>query len=35
MLSINWVAVPIAVLMILIARRAERDEQGLLARATG
>ncbi len=35
MLSINWVAVPIAVLMALIARRAERDEQGLLARAAG
>jgi MFS family permease len=35
MLSIQWVAVPIAVLMVLIARRAERDEQGLLARAAG
>jgi MFS family permease len=35
MLSIQWVAVPIAVLMVLIARRAERDEQGLLVRAEG
>jgi len=35
MLSIQCVAVPIAVLMVLIARRAERDEQGLLARAAG
>jgi hypothetical protein len=33
MLSIQWVAVPIAVLMVLIARRAARDEQALLARA--
>lgn len=35
MLSIQWVAVPIAVLMLVIALRAERDEQGLLARAEG
>jgi len=33
MMTIQWVAVPIAVLLLLIARRAERDEQGLLARA--
>ncbi len=33
MLSINTVAIPIAVLMVLIARRAERDEAGLLERA--
>lgn len=33
MMSIQWVAVPIAMLLLLIARRAERDEQGLLARA--
>jgi MFS transporter, Spinster family, sphingosine-1-phosphate transporter len=33
MLTINVVAVPIVVLMLIIARRAERDEAGLLARA--
>jgi MFS family permease len=33
MLSVNSAAVPIVVLMLLIARRAERDEAGLLARA--
>lgn len=33
MLSINAVAIPIAVLMLLIARRAQRDEEGLLERA--
>jgi MFS family permease len=33
MLSINAVAVPIVLLMLLIARRADRDEAGLLARA--
>ncbi|MFN3458594.1 MAG: MFS transporter [Novosphingobium sp.] len=33
MLSINAVAIPIAVLMLLIARRAQRDEAGLLERA--
>ncbi|OYX92437.1 MAG: MFS transporter, partial [Novosphingobium sp. 35-62-5] len=33
MLSINVVAIPIAVLMVLIARRAERDEGALLVRA--
>jgi hypothetical protein len=35
MLTIQWVAVPIALLMLLIARRAARDEQGPLARAEG
>ncbi|MDP3549591.1 MAG: MFS transporter [Novosphingobium sp.] len=35
MLSINVVAIPIAVLMVLIARRAERDEAALLERAEG
>lgn len=35
MLSINVVAIPIAVLMVLIARRAARDEAGLLERAAG
>lgn len=35
MLSINVVALPIVVLMVLIARRAQRDEEGLLARAEG
>jgi MFS family permease len=35
MLSINVVALPIVVLMVLIARRAQRDEVGLLARAEG
>ncbi|MBA4355839.1 MAG: MFS transporter, partial [Novosphingobium sp.] len=35
MLSINVVAIPIAVLLVLIARRAERDEAGLLERANG
>lgn len=35
MLSINTVAIPIAVLMVLIARRAERDEAALLTRAEG
>ena len=33
--DINAHAVMIAVLMVLIAQRAERDEQGLLARAAG
>jgi MFS transporter, Spinster family, sphingosine-1-phosphate transporter len=33
MLSVNLVAVPIVVLMVLIARRAERDEAALLERA--
>jgi MFS family permease len=33
MLSINAVAIPIVVLMVLIARRAERDEAALLERA--
>lgn len=33
MLSINAAAVPIVVLMLVIARRAQRDEAGLLARA--
>jgi MFS transporter, Spinster family, sphingosine-1-phosphate transporter len=33
MLCINAAAVPIVVLMVLIAKRAERDETGLLARA--
>lgn len=33
MLSINAVAIPIAVLMLLIARRAQRDEATLLERA--
>lgn len=33
MLSINAVAIPIAVLMLLIARRAQRDEAALLERA--
>jgi MFS family permease len=33
MLSINAVAVPIVVLMLLIARRAARDEAALLERA--
>jgi hypothetical protein len=32
MLSINAVAVPIVVLMLLIARRAARDEAALLER---
>lgn len=35
MLSINWVAVPIVVLMVLIGRRAVRDEDALLANAAG
>lgn len=35
MLSINAVAIPIVILMLLIARRAERDEAGLLERAQG
>ena len=35
MLSINTVAVPIVLLLLLIARRAARDEAGLLARAEG
>jgi MFS transporter, Spinster family, sphingosine-1-phosphate transporter len=33
MLCINAAAVPIVVLMLIIARRAERDEAGLLDRA--
>jgi MFS family permease len=33
MLSINVVAIPITLLMLLIARRAERDEAALLERA--
>ncbi len=33
MLCVNAAAVPIVVLMLLIAKRAERDEAGLLARA--
>lgn len=33
MLSINAVAIPIVVLMVLIARRADRDEAALLERA--
>jgi MFS transporter, Spinster family, sphingosine-1-phosphate transporter len=33
MLTINLVAIPIAVLMILIGQRAQRDEDGLLERA--
>jgi MFS family permease len=33
MLSINVVAIPIVFLMLLIARRAERDEASLLERA--
>lgn len=33
MLSINVVAIPIAVLMLIIAGRAQRDEDGLLERA--
>jgi MFS family permease len=35
MLSINAVAIPIVLLMLLIARRAERDEANLMARAAG
>lgn len=35
MLSINVVAIPIVVLLVLIARRAERDESALLERAEG
>lgn len=35
MLSINAVAIPIAVLMLFIARRAQRDEGALLERAEG
>lgn len=35
MLSINVVAVPIVLLLVLIARRAERDEAALLERAAG
>lgn len=35
MLSINAVAIPIVLLMVLIAKRAERDEQALLSRAAG
>ena len=31
--AINAVAIPIVLLMLLIARRADRDEAGLLARA--
>jgi hypothetical protein len=33
MLSINAVAIPIVLLMVLIARRADRDEAALLERA--
>lgn len=33
MLSINTVAIPIAVLMLVIARRAQRDEDALAERA--
>jgi MFS transporter, Spinster family, sphingosine-1-phosphate transporter len=32
-LSVNAAAVPIVVLMLIIARRAQKDEAGLLARA--
>ncbi len=35
MLSVNLVAIPIVILMLLIAGRAKRDEEGLLLRATG
>jgi len=35
MLSINAVALPIVLLMVLIARRADRDEASLMARAAG
>jgi MFS transporter, Spinster family, sphingosine-1-phosphate transporter len=35
MLSINAAAIPIVILMLLIAKRAERDEASLLARAKG
>jgi MFS family permease len=35
MLSINAVAIPIVLLMLLVARRADRDESSLLARAAG
>jgi MFS family permease len=35
MLSINAVAIPIVLLMVLIARRADRDEAALLQRAAG
>jgi MFS family permease len=34
MLSVNAAAIPIAVLMLLIAKRAQRDEAGLLVRAS-
>lgn len=35
MLSINAVAIPIVLLMVLIAKRADRDEMALLSRAAG
>jgi MFS family permease len=35
MLSINVVAIPIVILMLLIARRAQRDEDALAERAAG
>ena len=35
MLSINVVAIPIVLLMVLIARRSARDEAALLDRAAG
>lgn len=35
MLAINCAAIPIAILMLIIARRATRDEQALLERAAG
>ena len=35
MLSINVVAIPIVLLMLLIARRASRDEAALMTRAAG
>jgi hypothetical protein len=34
-LCVNAAAVPIVVLMLLIAKRAERDEDALLERAAG
>ena len=35
MLSINAVAIPIVLLMLLVAKRADRDEAALLDRAAG